>query len=94
MRATGLSDVDGSHRNMVKSSEPDASRSGRPPSAASYLETHPWSHLSGHVMHSFPHAMGAGGVIAISTTNCTHTHLIPTLGRVEPCHAISTWGNC
>ena len=37
MRASGLSDEDGSHRNMVKSSEPDASRSGRPHSAASYL---------------------------------------------------------
>ncbi len=37
MRATGLLLVDGSHRNIVKSSEPDASRSGRPPLAASYL---------------------------------------------------------
>ena len=53
MREIGLSDVDGSHRNMVKSSEPDASRSGRPPSAASYLETHPWLHPRGHVLCTF-----------------------------------------
>ena len=37
MRAIGLLLVDGSHKNMVKSSEPDANRSGRPPLAASYL---------------------------------------------------------
>ena len=54
MRASGLSDEDGSHRNMVKSSEPDASRSGRPPSAASYLDaTKPRSHPSGHTVHCY-----------------------------------------
>ena len=36
MRATGCFAVAGSHRNMVKSSEPDTSRSGRPPHASLY----------------------------------------------------------
>ena len=40
MRASGLALVAGSHRNMVKSSLPLASRSGRPPHAASYLRRH------------------------------------------------------
>ena len=38
MRASGLALLAGSHRNMVKSSEPLARRSGRPPLAASYLQ--------------------------------------------------------
>ena len=38
MRAVGFWLVEGSHRNMVKSSEPDANRSGRPPRAVSYLQ--------------------------------------------------------
>ncbi len=38
MRAMGLLLVAGSQRNMVKSSEPDASRSGRPALAVSYLD--------------------------------------------------------
>ena len=37
MRASGFWLLEGSHRNMVKSSEPDARRSGRAPRAASYL---------------------------------------------------------
>ena len=37
IRAMGFWLVEGSHRNIVKSSEPDANRSGRPPLAASYL---------------------------------------------------------
>lgn len=37
MRASGFWLLEGSHKNMVKSSEPDARRSGRAPRAASYL---------------------------------------------------------
>ena len=37
MRASGFWLLEGSHKNMVKSSEPDARRSGRAPCAASYL---------------------------------------------------------
>ncbi len=36
MRATGALDVEASHMNMVKSSDPDTSRSGRPATALSY----------------------------------------------------------
>lgn len=38
MRAIGLLLVEGSHRNIEKSSDPDASRSGRPLRTASYLD--------------------------------------------------------
>jgi len=41
MRAMGLLLVEGSHRNIVKSSDPDASRSGRPLLAALYLDQTP-----------------------------------------------------
>ena len=42
MRVRGLALEEGSHRNMVKSSDPDASRSALPPHAASYLDRHQW----------------------------------------------------
>ena len=58
MRASGLAVVAGSHRNMVKSSLPLASRSGRPPRAASYLRgrcahaPHCCFHVPRHMRHN------------------------------------------